>query len=171
MLRCVLDATCPYLWQPPSDANGDAPPKRPRPQSARTASAPRTQPGRSQGLPDDGALEDDTGGWVGRVGGVPSGAHAASGGGDAERQRAAFAAIERLRADQNAELRAAVESEQLQEAKRVELLAATPDGADRVRLQKLLKLERERGDNELMALTAEHELALAQLFKKAGVTR
>ena len=40
-----------------------------------------------------------------------------------------------------------------------------------MRLQKLLKLERERADADLMALTAEHELALAEVFKRAGVTR
>ena len=40
-----------------------------------------------------------------------------------------------------------------------------------MRLQKLLKLERERADSELMALTAEHELSLAKLFQKTGVTR
>ena len=87
------------------------------------------------------------------------------------RTRAAFAAIERLRAEQNAELRHAVEAEQLAEAGRVELLAKTADGPDRVRLQKLLKLERDRADAELRGLTAEHELALAQQFKKLGVTR
>ena len=83
----------------------------------------------------------------------------------------AFGAIEKLRAQQNKELREAVESEQKHEAKRAELLASTPEGPDRVRLQKLLKLERERADGEMMALAAEHELALAQLFKKTGVTR
>jgi hypothetical protein len=56
-------------------------------------------------------------------------------------------------------------------AKRAELLAATPEGADRARLQKLQKFERERADSELMALTAEHELRLAELFKRVGVTR
>ena len=63
------------------------------------------------------------------------------------------------------------DAEQLDEARRSALLAETAEGSDRVRLQKLLKLERERADSELMALTAEHELALAQLFQRAGVTR
>ena len=59
----------------------------------------------------------------------------------------------------------------LLEQRRAQLLAGTPEGTDRVRLQKLLKLERERADSEMMALTAEHELSLARLFKQAGVTR
>ena len=87
------------------------------------------------------------------------------------RTRAAFAAIEKLRSEQNAELRAAVEAEQVAEAGRVALLTQTSEGPDRVRLQKLLKLERDRADAELRGLTAEHELALAQRFKKLGVTR
>ena len=70
-----------------------------------------------------------------------------------------------------AQLHSAVQAEQLAEAKRAELLAKTAEGADKVRLQKLLKLERERADSELMALTAEHELRLAELFKKVGVSR
>mmetsp|Transcript_78994 Transcript_78994/g.157044 ORF Transcript_78994/g.157044 Transcript_78994/m.157044 type:complete len:93 (-) Transcript_78994:179-457(-) len=90
---------------------------------------------------------------------------------EAQRQRAAFAAIERLRAEQNAELRAAVEEEQLAEAERARLLSQTAEGADRVRLQKLLKLERERADSDLMALTAEHELSLAEHFSQLGMTR
>ena len=57
------------------------------------------------------------------------------------------------------------------QAERVRLLAQTEEGADRARLQKLLKLERERADAELMGLTAEHELALAGKFKKLGITR
>ena len=85
--------------------------------------------------------------------------------------RAAFAAVEQLRAEQNVELRQAVEAEQLAEAERTALLAQTAEGSDRARLQKLLKLERERADTELMALTAEHELALAEKFKRLGVTR
>ena len=90
---------------------------------------------------------------------------------DAERQRAAFVAIDRLRAEQNAELRHAVEAEQIAEAKRTELLATVPEGPDRTRLQKLLKLERERADSEMMALTADHERRVAELFKKASVSR
>jgi hypothetical protein len=90
---------------------------------------------------------------------------------ESDRQRAALAEIEQLRFEQNAELRAAVEAEQSKEAKRVAMLASAEDGPDRVRLQKLLKLERERADAELMGLTAEHELRLAQRFKKLGVSR
>lgn len=89
----------------------------------------------------------------------------------ASKQKAAFARIEKVRIEQNAELRAAVEAEQTAEAGRVQLLAACAEGADRVRLQKLLKLERERADAELMGLTAEHELRLAQEFKRLGMTR
>ena len=88
-----------------------------------------------------------------------------------QRRRAAFAAIEQLRAEQNVELRQAVEAEQLAEAERTALLAQTAEGSESARLQKLLKLERERADSEMMALTAEHELSLARLFKQAGVTR
>jgi len=51
------------------------------------------------------------------------------------------------------------------------VLACEQEGADRVRLQKLLKLERERADSDLMALTAEHELELAEHFSRLGVTR
>ena len=89
----------------------------------------------------------------------------------AAKQRAAFAQIEKLRLEQNGELRAAVEAEQAAEAGRVQLLSNCAEGADRVRLQKLLKLERERADAELMGLTAEHELRLAQAFKRLGMTR
>ena len=53
----------------------------------------------------------------------------------------------------------------------MKLLSVTPEGTDRARLQKLLKLERDRADAELMGLTAEHELALAQQFTRLGVTR
>ena len=87
------------------------------------------------------------------------------------RQQAAFANIQRLRTQQNVELQSAVQAEQIAEAGRVELLGKTAEGADRVRLQKLLKLERDRADAELRGLTAEHELALAELFKKLKVTR
>jgi hypothetical protein len=101
-----------------------------------------------------------------------SAAATADGGyGRSTQQLKAYAAIERLRARQNAELRAAVEAEQLKEAERARILEATADGADKTRLLKLLKLERERADSELMALTAEHELALAEQFAKLGVTR
>ena len=98
-------------------------------------------------------------------------ASADGGGGRSTQQLKAYTAIERLRARQNAELRAAVEAEQLKEAERARILEATADGADKTRLLKLLKLERERADSELMALTAEHELALAEQFAKLGVTR
>ena len=47
------------------------------------------------------------------------------------------------------------------------MLANVADSADRVRLQKIFKFERERADNELMGLTAEHELALAQKMRAA----
>ena len=43
---------------------------------------------------------------------------------------------------ENEELRHAVESEQLAEKGRAELLAQTAEGSDKVRLQKLLKLKR-----------------------------
>ena len=51
------------------------------------------------------------------------------------------------------------------------LLEATPEGGDRERLQKVLNLERERADAELMGLTAEHELALSRQFARLGVSR
>ena len=51
------------------------------------------------------------------------------------------------------------------------LLAQTGDGSDRARLQKLLRLERERADADLMALTASHELTLAEKFSRLGMTR
>ena len=152
------------LDKPPTSARDDAdgqPPRpaaaKPRPKTARPSSTQRARPAAA----DDGAFST----MPAAVGGLPAGAHE-----DAQ-ERAAFGAIEKLRAQQNKELREAVESEQKHEAKRAELLASTPEGPDRVRLQKLLKLERERADGEMMALAAEHELALAQLFKKTGVTR
>ena len=60
---------------------------------------------------------------------------------------------------------------QAAEAERVRLLAQTGDGSDRARLQKLLRLERERADADQMALTASHELALAEKFSRLGMTR
>lgn len=123
-----------------------------------------------------GANAGDSGGHAGTSGrlaveaGAPSGPKPAAGREDA-RQQAAFASIQRLRTQQNVELQAAVQAEQIAEAGRVELLGKNSEGADRVRLQKLLKLERDRADAELRGLTAEHELALAELFKKLKVTR
>jgi hypothetical protein len=137
-----------------------APP--PRPKSSRGGAASAKHPGSSGRLAIDAGEEKSSG-----AGRSTASAHSAAD----KKQRAAFASIERLRAQQNVELRAAVESEQRAEKKRSEMLLNTPEGADRVRLQKLLKMERERADSELMGLTAEHELALAELFKKAGVTR
>ena len=37
--------------------------------------------------------------------------------------------------------------------------------------RELVKLERERADSEMMALTADHERRVAELFKKASVSR
>jgi hypothetical protein len=87
------------------------------------------------------------------------------------RERVAFANIEKLRARQNYELRAAMEAENAREAEREVLLASTRTNADRSRLQKLIAMERERSEAEMMGLTAEHELALAERFAKLGLTR
>lgn len=142
-------------------------------ESGRRTGTPRSQSGLTpRGSQDHGALTER--GSVDVSQAEPSyttHGSTADGSREAARQRAAFAAIERLRAEQNAELRVAVESGQKAEAERTKLLGQTPEGADRVRLQKLLKLERERADSDLMALTAEHELELAEHFSRLGVTR
>ena len=54
---------------------------------------------------------------------------------------------------------------------RTELLDETPPGPDRERLLKIFELERSQAESDMMALTADHELALAQRMAELGMTR
>ena len=91
----------------------------------------------------------------------------------AERQdeQGRLAAIERIRREQNRVLLRALEAEQEREARRADLVAETSAGPDRERLLKIFELERSQASADMMALTADHELALAQRMAELGMTR
>ena len=65
----------------------------------------------------------------------------------------------------------ALEAEQERETRRAELIAETSAGPDRERLFKIFELERSQASAKMMALTADHELALAQRMAELGMTR
>lgn len=91
----------------------------------------------------------------------------------AERQdeQGRLAAIEGMRREQNRVLLRALEAEQERETRRAELIAETSAGPDRERLFKIFELERSQASAKMMALTADHELALAQRMAELGMTR
>ena len=85
--------------------------------------------------------------------------------------RGGLAAVERMRREQNQQLLAELRDEEDRDAQRKALLGETPSGPDRERLLKICEMERSRASSNMMSLTAEHELALAQRMAELGMTR
>ena len=72
---------------------------------------------------------------------------------------------------QNQQLLSSLRAEEERDAQRKRLLEETPPGPDRERLLKICDMERSRASADLMSLTADHELALAQRMAELGMTR